>query len=119
MRKAVLLDRDGVINKDTGYISAVTDLDIYPEAGSAIKQLNEAGYLVIVVTNQSGIARGKFTEKDVADIHDTLKKELAKQGAVIDAIYYCPHLPDQEVCVDLRYNQDCQCRKPARKKGNL
>lgn len=103
MKKCVFLDRDGTINEEAPYIADVQDLHIYPYAASAIKRLNEAGFLVIVVTNQSGVGRGLIHPESLEEIHRVLKKRLAVDGARIDAIYTCPHRPE-----DL-----CDCRKPA------
>lgn len=102
MHKAVFLDRDGTINRDVPYCSRPEDFDLLPGAAEAIELLNEHGFKVVVVTNQSGIARGYFTEGMLASIHDKMQKELAKHGAHVDAIYYCPHHPDD----------NCECRKP-------
>jgi len=100
--KAVFLDRDGTIAKDVHYCRRVKDFEILPTVPEAIKLLNENGFKVIVITNQSGIARGYFTEETLSKIHQKMINELSKYGARIDAIYYCPHHPDD----------DCSCRKP-------
>ena len=100
--RAVFLDRDGTIARDIHYCSCPEDFELFPDTAKAIKLLNEHGFKVIVVTNQSGIARGYFTEETLAKIHQKMKDELAKEGAFIDAIYYCPHHPDD----------GCDCRKP-------
>jgi len=100
--KAVFLDRDGTIAKDVHYCRRVEDFEILPTVPEAIKLLNENGFKVIVVTNQSGIARGYFTEETLSKIHQKMINELSKHGAHIDAIYYCPHHPDD----------GCDCRKP-------
>ncbi len=102
MNKAVFLDRDGTIAKDVHYCCRPEDFELLPSVPEAIKLLNENGFKVIVVTNQSGIARGYFTEETLAQIHQKMEDELAKYGAWVDAIYYCPHHPDD----------GCQCRKP-------
>ncbi len=102
MPKAVFLDRDGTIARDVPYCSRPEDFELLPGAAEGIKLLNEHGFKVVVVTNQSGIARGYFTEGMLARIHDKMQKELAKHGAHVDAIYYCPHHPDD----------NCDCRKP-------
>ena len=102
MHKAVFLDRDGTIARDVPYCSRPEDFELLPGAAEAIRLLNEYGFKVVIVTNQSGIARGYFTERMLARIHDKMQKELAKQGAHVDAIYYCPHHPDD----------NCDCRKP-------
>lgn len=102
MDKAVFLDRDGTINRDVPYCSRPEDLELLPTVAEGIKLLNEHGFKVVVVTNQSGIARGYFTEETLSQIHQKMLADLAQYGAFIDAIYYCPHHPDEH----------CQCRKP-------
>ncbi len=101
-KSAVFVDRDDTLAKDVPYCSRPEDLKLLAGAGRAIKGLNEAGYLVIVITNQSGIGRGLFDEAMLERIHDKLKSELAKSGAHLDAIYHCPHRPEA----------GCRCRKP-------
>ncbi len=108
-RRAVFLDRDGTINVEVGYLSKREDLVLIEDAADAIKLLNDAGFLVIVVTNQSGVARGYFTEDDVMAVNDKMLFELNVMGAFVDAIYYCPHHPDFG---DEKYGIDCNCRKP-------
>lgn len=108
-RPAAFLDRDGVINIDHGYVVRPEDLAFVSGAPAAIRRLNEAGYCVVVVTNQSGVARGYFTEADVARFHDHMRAELAKHGARIDAIYTAPHHPDATVAA---YRADHPDRKP-------
>jgi len=102
MRKAVFLDRDGTIARDVHYCRRPEDFELLPTVPKAIRLLNENGFKVIVVTNQSGITRGYFTEETLTQIHEKMKDELAKYGARVDAIYYCPHHPDD----------GCECRKP-------
>lgn len=102
MHRAVFLDRDGTIARDVPYCSRPEDFELLPGAAEGIKLLNEHVFKVVVVTNQSGIARGYFTEESLAQIHDKMGRELAKHGAHVDAIYYCPHHPDDS----------CECRKP-------
>jgi len=99
---AVFLDRDGTMAKDVNYCRRPEDFELFLNTARAIKLLNEHGYKVIVVTNQSGIARGYFTEEILDKIHQKMLRELAKEGARVDGIYYCPHHPDD----------NCQCRKP-------
>ena len=106
---AIFIDRDGTINEDLGYISTPEDLIVYPWVAEAVRLINEAGLKAIVVTNQSGIARGSCTEDDLRRIHDRMTSELWREGARIDAVYYCPHHPDYG---DERYRRECQCRKP-------
>jgi len=100
--RAVFIDRDGTMAKDVNYCRRPEDFVLFPNTARAIKLLNEHGFKVIVVTNQSGIARGYFTEETLAQIHKKMKAELAKEGARVDGIYYCPHHPDD----------NCDCRKP-------
>lgn len=100
--KAVFLDRDGTMAKDVYYCSRPEDFQLFPNTPKAVKLLNEHDFKVIVITNQSGIARGYFTRETLAKIHRKMKKELAKEGAWVDAIYHCPHHPDD----------NCNCRKP-------
>jgi histidinol-phosphate phosphatase family protein len=102
VHKAVFLDRDGTIARDVPYCSRPEDFELLPGAAEGIKLLNEHGFKVVVVTNQSGIARGYFTEETLAKIHKKMQEELAKYGAHVDAICYCPHHPDN----------NCDCRKP-------
>ncbi|MBI4095119.1 MAG: HAD family hydrolase [Candidatus Liptonbacteria bacterium] len=107
--RAVFLDRDGVINKEVDVLRRLSQLKILPGVAKAIKQINKLGFLTIIVTNQPVIARGWLTEKQVEHIHDVLIKRLAKQGAKIDAIYYCPHHPNANL---KKYRKNCSCRKP-------
>ena len=102
MNRAVFIDRDGTINRDVPYCSHPKDFELLPGVAEGIRLLNEHGFKVIVVTNQSGIARGYFTEEMLGKIHDKMSRELARHRAHIDAIYYCPHHPDE----------NCDCRKP-------
>lgn len=99
---AVFVDRDGTMAKDVHYCSRPEDFELFPNTAKAIRLLNEHGLRVIVITNQSGIARGYFTEDTLASIHEKMITALAKEGARVDAIYYCPHHPDNK----------CECRKP-------
>jgi len=110
-RPAAFLDRDGVLNHDEGYVGAVARFRWIDGAREAVKLLNEAGFLVFVVTNQSGIARGFFTEAVVDEVHRHIASLLAPGGAHIDAYYYCPHHRDGKV---VEYAVACDCRKPGR-----
>ena len=92
--KCVFLDRDGVINQDKGYISKISDFKIYPGVGKAISLLNKKKYLVIIITNQSGIGRGLIKIKELEYLHNYLKKKIKKDGAKIDDIFYCPFHPE-------------------------
>lgn len=96
-RRAAFLDRDGVINVDRGYAYRPEQLELTPTAAEGIRLLNEAGLLVVVVTNQSGVARGLYTCAQVDALHDHLRQVLATQGARIDAFYYAPYHPDGSV----------------------
>jgi len=109
LRPAAFLDRDGVINVDHGYTYKPEDLVFIDGAPDAIRRLNEAGYLVVVVTNQSGVARGYYSEADVARFHEHMLAELAEAGARIDAVYSCPFHPKGVVA---EYRVDHPDRKP-------
>jgi D-glycero-D-manno-heptose 1,7-bisphosphate phosphatase len=108
---AVFLDRDGTMIEDVGYLAVLDRIIVYPWTVDAIRALNRAGLAVVVVTNQSGVARGLFTEAFVADTHRHLDTRLAAGGARVDAYYYCPHHPDGSVA---EYARACDCRKPGR-----
>jgi D-glycero-D-manno-heptose 1,7-bisphosphate phosphatase len=107
---AVFLDRDGTITEERGYINHLDRVQVYPWAAEAICKLNRAERPVIVVTNQSGVARGVFTEDLLHQVHRKVAFELAAQKAKLDAIYYCPHHPEGRLEA---YRVKCQCRKPA------
>jgi D-glycero-D-manno-heptose 1,7-bisphosphate phosphatase len=101
-RPAVFLDRDGTIAEEVGYLNHDSRFRMFPFAAAAIRRLNEANLLVIVVTNQSGVGRGHFPEALVQTVHELMREQLAAAGARIDAAYYCPHIPAE----------NCTCRKP-------
>lgn len=104
MKPTIFLDRDGTLNPDPGYISDPDDFDLFPDVGAALKRLQDAGYLLVLITNQSGIARGIIKPEQLEAIHNKLKKLLQKHGVTLAAIYHCPHHPD--------FGSPCDCRKP-------
>ncbi len=108
MKRAVFLDRDGTINIEKEYLYQSADFEFIPGAPDAIHLLNQAGIMVIVVTNQSGVARGYYTEDDVLSLHRHIARELEQFGAHVDAWLYCPHHPDGRGS----YSLPCTCRKP-------
>jgi len=108
-KPAVFLDRDGTINEQMGYINHTCRFKLLPGAAEAIRKLNDAGIPVVVVSNQSGLARGYFPEELLTAVHDKMNKQLAETGAHVDGIYYCPHHPEAK---EERYRADCSCRKP-------
>ncbi len=109
MNKAVFLDRDGTINEEMGYINHVSRFRLFAFVPQAVKIIKDAGFKIIVVTNQSGVARGYFDEELVWEIHKKLVEDLEKSSARIDGIYYCPHHPQEGRG---KYKKDCPCRKP-------
>jgi D-glycero-D-manno-heptose 1,7-bisphosphate phosphatase len=108
-RPAVFLDRDGVLNEDTGYVHRHDQLRWIEGAAQAVRQLNDGGYLVFVVTNQAGIARGLYHEEHVRALHHWMREHLGRHGAHIDAIEYCPYHPEGVV---ERYRRVSDLRKP-------
>ena len=108
-RAAVFLDRDGTLNEESGYLNHVDRLKLIDGAAEAVALLSRHGLKTIVVTNQSGVARGYFPETLLPRLHDKLQKLLIERGARLDAIYYCPHHPDVG---EPPYRRDCECRKP-------
>jgi D-glycero-D-manno-heptose 1,7-bisphosphate phosphatase len=109
LRPAAFLDRDGVLNVDHGYVYLPERFEWIAGAPEAVRLLNDAGYTVIVVTNQSGVARGYFDETAVRSFNAHLQTGLAAHGAHIDAFYYCPHHPEGSV---KDFAIACRCRKP-------
>ncbi len=109
MSKAIFLDRDGTINVEKNYLYKIDDFEFLPGVVDAMKMLQEAGFLLIVITNQSGIGRGFYTEKDFKVLNDWMVSYLKGQGVIINAVYYCPHLPDAAI---RKYRMECECRKP-------
>ena len=109
MNKAVFLDKDGTISKDVGYLDDPAKLEVFPYSAKAIKMLNDAGFKVIVVSNQAGIARGLLTEDTLQAIDKKIHKIILNSGGVIDAIYYCPHHPEHGIHP---FKKQCENRKP-------
>jgi len=109
MRSAVFIDRDGTINEQRGYINHISRFELLPGVGKAISLLNTNDHIVVVTSNQSGVARGYFPMQLVKDIHDVMVLELKKYNAYVDRIYFCPHHPDGIVP---EYSRECSCRKP-------
>ena len=109
-QRAVFLDRDGTINVEKEYLYKAEDFEFLPGVPEAIKSLKEAGFLVIVVSNQSGIGRGYFDEKTVETLHQHIQTKLIEYGTSIDAFYFCPHHPDAGIG---KYKIVCNCRKGA------
>jgi D-glycero-D-manno-heptose 1,7-bisphosphate phosphatase len=109
---AAFLDRDGTINLDSGYVRAPEQVRLLDGAGTAIGRLNRAGVRVIVVSNQSGLARGMLDERTLGRIHERLRELLAGHHARLDAVYVCPHLQVAQGATVTRYAAACDCRKP-------
>lgn len=108
-RRAVFIDRDGTISEEIGYVNHPSRYRVFPYSAEAVRLLNEAGWLTILVTNQAGVARGYFTEDIIGSVHSILRQELEREGARLDAIYYCAHHPSVG---QPPYRMDCDCRKP-------
>jgi len=108
--RVVFLDRDGTINEEVGYVNHIERFFLLPRVGQAIQLLNQYGWKAVVVTNQSGVARGYFPESLIYQVHQKMQELLGNEGAHLDRIYYCPHHPDIGVPP---YRQKCRCRKPA------
>ena len=108
-KPAVFLDRDGTLIEVGGYLDRIELLELFPWTADALRLLKRAGYTLVVVTNQSAIARGTIDEPFLDQVHQELSTRLARGGAAIDRYYYCPHLPDAPL---ERYRQTCRCRKP-------
>ena len=111
LRGAVFLDRDGTLIEDVGYVGRIDQVTVYPWTVRSILAFNRAGLPVVIITNQSGVARGYFEEAAVEDVHRHLTKVVEAGGARIDAFYYCPHHPEGTVEA---YTRRCECRKPGR-----
>ena len=110
LRKAVFLDRDGTINEEKNYLHRIEDFAFIPGVPLAIRRLNQAGFLVIVVTNQSGVARGYFEMADVRRLHDHVACRLASEQAHVDGFFICPHHPEAGQGL---WRKQCDCRKGA------
>ncbi len=109
MKKCIFLDRDGNINVEKDYLHRVEDFEFEEGALEAIKIFSESEYLIVVVTNQSGVARGYYSEEDVKTLHDYLDRRVRETGGRVDGYYYCPHHPEKGIG---DYKKDCGCRKP-------
>jgi D-glycero-D-manno-heptose 1,7-bisphosphate phosphatase len=109
LRPAVFLDRDGTVNEQMGYINHIERFHLLPDAARAIKLLNDNNIPVIVVSNQSGLARGYFPEELLEEVNAKMDKLLAEEGARIDGLYFCPHHPEAK---EEKFRQTCNCRKP-------
>jgi D-glycero-D-manno-heptose 1,7-bisphosphate phosphatase len=108
-RRAVFMDRDGTISEEIGYVNHPSRYRVFSYAAEALRLLNEAGWLAILVTNQAGVARGYFREEMIGSVHNILRAELERGGARLDAIYYCAHHPSVG---QPPYRVECECRKP-------
>ncbi len=109
-RRAAFIDRDGVLNEERAFVHRIEDFVFLPGAIEALRALERAGYRRVVVTNQSGIARGLYTEADYQRLTDQVRERLRGEGVTLDAIEYCPHLADAPLA---QYRRACECRKPA------
>lgn len=109
MEKIVFLDRDGTLNEEVNYLHRPEDMHLLNGAGQALRRLKEAGFKLVVITNQAGVARGYYTEEDVMALHRYMNEILTAEGAGIDGFYYCPHHPVYGIG---SYKKDCSCRKP-------
>jgi D-glycero-D-manno-heptose 1,7-bisphosphate phosphatase len=108
-QKAIFLDRDGTLNVDVGYLHRLEDLELYPWTGDALRLLKRAGYLLVVVTNQSGIAHGLIAPEFVPACHAEMRRRLQEADADLDALYFCSHHPRGSI---KELATDCRCRKP-------
>lgn len=108
-KPAVFIDRDGTVNEQMGYVNHPSRFVILPGVAEALRMLNDEGYLAIIVSNQSGVARGYFPIELLYNIHSLMEETLLKEGAKVDGIYFCPHYPKGSVP---EYSFECDCRKP-------
>ncbi|MBL8152137.1 MAG: HAD family hydrolase [Blastocatellia bacterium] len=106
---AIFMDRDGTVSEEVGYVNHLSRFKVFPWTARAIKRVNEARLKACLITNQAGVARGYFKEELILQVHEKLALEIAKEGAVLDGIYYCPHHP---TVGEPPYRQACNCRKP-------
>lgn len=109
MKKAIFLDRDGTINVEKNYLYQIEEFEFLPGAIKGLKLLQNSGFVLIIVTNQSGIGRGYYTEEDFHKLNNWMLNELKDRGVDISKVYYCPHLPDAS---NVKYRIECDCRKP-------
>ena len=107
---AVFLDRDGVINEDSGYVGHWDSFVFLPGAVDAMREVCDAGFALIIVTNQSGIGRGFYSEEDFHRLTEQMSEELSQQGVSVAGVYFCPHLPEATLP---QYRKTCNCRKPS------
>jgi D-glycero-D-manno-heptose 1,7-bisphosphate phosphatase len=108
-RKAIIMDRDGTLCEEVGYVNHVDRIRLMPRSAQAVKAANDAGFQTVVATNQAGVARGYFEETLIDEVHDRVREMLAAEGARLDGIYYCPHHPQVGPPA---YRKECACRKP-------
>jgi len=106
---AIFLDRDGVLVDETGYLTRVEDLRLVPGAATAVRRLRQLGLPIVVITNQSAVARGMVSLEGLEVIHASLREQLGREGATLDGLYCCPHHPEAPLA---QWRQDCSCRKP-------
>lgn len=109
MKPAIFLDRDGTLADEIGYVNHISRFRLLPFAVDAVRRINDAGYLAVLVTNQAGVARGYFPESLIHDVHARLRENMESGGARLDGIYFCPHHPSAG---ELPYRRACDCRKP-------
>jgi D-glycero-D-manno-heptose 1,7-bisphosphate phosphatase len=108
-KPAVFMDRDGTVNEQMGYINHISRFVLLPGSAEAIRLLNNNGYLAIIVSNQSGVARGYFPIDLVHEVHDRMRALLERDGATVDGVFFCPHYPEGKLP---EYSKTCNCRKP-------
>jgi D-glycero-D-manno-heptose 1,7-bisphosphate phosphatase len=109
VKPAIFMDRDGTLSHEVGYVNHVSRFRLYPWSVDAVRLINHAGWLAVVVTNQAGVARGYFPESVIHEVHGVLGQRMTEGGARLDAVYFCPHHPSVG---EPPYRQDCDCRKP-------